>query len=128
MVERGEHLLYKEGLRVGDDMCQVMKPISIDLGSQLELSCGCKTMMGKILALAGLQHSTNNPIICPLHLCEHQFSHDGVFIRLAVVVAELFREASGLPGRRVIDIKVGDDNIEIVMSNTIPRFASIMTL
>ena len=105
-----------------------MNRLSIDLGSQIELSCGCKTMLGKILALGGLQHSTKNPIICPLHLCEHQFSHDVGFIQLAVVVAELFREASGQPAQRVIDVKIGDKDIEIVMSNTIPRFASIMTL
>ena len=108
--------------------CVDMNRISIDLGSQLELSCGCKTMLGKILALAGLQHNTKNPIICPLHLCEHQFSHDAGFIQLAIVVAELFREASGLPARRVIDVKVGEKDIEIVMSNSIPRFATIIPL
>ena len=110
-------------------MCEDMSSrISIDLGSQLELSCGCKTLVGKILALAGLQHVTRNPIICPLHQCEYQFSHDAGFIQLAVVVSELFREASGLPARRVIDFKVGDETFEVVMSNSIPRFATIMTL
>jgi hypothetical protein len=105
-----------------------MNQITIDLGTQLELSCGCKTMVGKILALAGLQHLAHQSIICPLHLCEHQFSHDAGFMQLAVVVSEVFKKDSGLPTRNLIEFKIGDETLEAVISHSIPRFATITKL
>ena len=121
-------MVYK-GTDLGVDvMSETMSSITIDLGRELALSCGCKTNVGNILALGGLQHLQGQPITCPLHRCEHQFSRDTDFIEIAVIVSQYYREASGLATARVVEFRVGDEVMELVMSHSIPRFATLIKL
>ena len=55
----------------------------LNLNSIITLTCGCSVQMEKIFLLIGAQKTNNEPIVCPFHGVEHQFSKDSEWVTFA---------------------------------------------
>lgn len=47
----------------------------VDMSLQMHLNCGCTLALGKLMVVIGQQIQRGEPVICPYHEVEHDFSN-----------------------------------------------------
>ena len=52
---------------------------SVDMCKSMHLKCGCTIQLYTLMLVTGLQVKHDDPVICPLHKVEHDFSSNNLF-------------------------------------------------
>ena len=56
----------------------------VDVRLKMKLNCGCTMSFGKLMVITGQQIQRGDPVICPYHEVEHDFSNHAIMKNYAV--------------------------------------------